>query len=784
MNRYIACIILLLVSTCQAQQYIDYNKNGKQDIFEDANKPISERVEDLLSQMSFEEKQGQLLMDLGWQYYQRQDTEVCLTDYAKQTIKTKKIGSLWGFFRADTWSGKTMQTGLTPALSFTAVNQLQRYIIDSTRLGIPLFIAEESMHGIMQVGSTVYPTALAQAASWNTSLVEAIAHDISSLACSEGINICFGPMVDISRDARWSRVEETFGEDTYLCSQMGSSFVKGLTKDNIYRNRKIISCLKHFAAYGIPEGGHNGASAHIGLRELNNVILPPFKASIDAGAKMVMTSYNDIDGVPCTMNEYLLKTILRDRWSFDGIVVSDLHSISGLLSHGVAKDLRQATQRAINAGVDIDLSSTDFYNNLSQVDTFIINQAVRRVLYQKFSSGLMDHPFVASSSTNKQDSLSLEIARQSIVLLENKNQILPLDSTAKQVIALIGPNSDNVYNMLGDYTGPNDTNTVITIKNALHKFSMDKSNITFLHAKGCGIKDTNTNGLQKAIDIAKQSDIIILCLGESSSRYSYVEYQTTGAAKISQTLVSDITAGEGYDRSSLFLPGLQKQLLDKVKQLGKPIITVLVNSRPLVLKDVKQKSNALLECFYPGCSGGQAIIETIFGKNNPSACLPISFPSDVGALPCYYQTSRTAARSDYLEGSAKALYPFGYGLSYSTFEYNNLMVNLQKDSLGQPIALVSVEVTNTSQRPALHVVQTYIGKTYSNYITSPTNLAAFTKTTLQPHQTKTITLTINSDFFKELDLSCTNKILSKGEYQISINQDAYTPILTKTIIIP
>ncbi len=787
-------IIILLLFSCacsfaqnKSKTYIDYNKNGRMDIYEDRTQGIRNRVEDLLSQMTMEEKQGQLLMDLGWQYYQRNGNVIELTPYAFATIKQKNLGSLWGFFRSDPWSGKTLDSGITPSLAAKGVNLLQKYMIDSTRLGIPMFIAEECMHGVMQVGSVVFPSGIAQAATWNEELIETMAEDIGTFSLKEGINICFGPMVDISRDARWSRVEETFGEDTYLSSAIGKSFVKGLVnssikdKKNVVQQKSVLPTLKHFAAYGISEGGHNGGSAHIGRRELKAEILPPFKACIDAGARLVMSSYNEIDGVPCTMNEYLLNDVLRKDWGFSGIVISDLHSIGGLRSHGVAKDLRQAAEKSINAGVDLDLSATDFYNNLDGVSEQRINEAVKRILYQKFACGLMDNPYVDTYSEKqvKEDferslNIAQMVASESIVLLKN-DKLLPLtDKTIRY--ALIGPNSNNIYNQLGDYTGPNSDKTVTTIKQA---FEQEKLN--FLYAKGCDIRDTNRSGFNEAINIAKQSDVIVLCIGGSSSRYENVEYKQTGEAKINKDVIADITSGEGFDRSSLLLAGVQQELLKELRKLGKPIVVVLVNGRPLVLNEVKENCDALLECFYMGAKGGTAVIKTLIGENNPSGRLPISFPLSVGALPCYYNTKRAANRNDYLEGSSKALYPFGFGLSYTNFVYSDFDVKVHNNATDSVSVSLKCKVTNTGDYDGQEVVEVYIKKLYSTYATNEINLRAFGKKMINKDKSETFTINIDTDAFKEWNASADEQFISSGEYEVSVRKNA-DEVLFSTII--
>ncbi len=769
--------------SCWGQNYIDYNKNGKQDIFENKTYSIEERVEDLLNQMTFEEKQGQLLMDLGWQYYTRENKNISLTSLGKNTIQEKKIGSLWGFFRADPWTQKTLTSGITPQLSHQGINQLQQYMIDSTRLGIPLLIAEECMHGIMQVGSIVFPTGLGQASTWNPDLIKYMSIQIGGLSKQEGINICFGPLLDLAKDPRWSRVEETMGEDYFLVSEIGRSFVKGLKFKYIDSTKILLPTLKHFAGYGHSEGGHNAGSVHLGLRELHGEVLPPFKKSIESGADLVMTAYNEIDGIPCSINPYLLQDVLRKQWEFKGVVISDLHSISGLRSHKVAKDLKQAAKKSIYAGVDLDLSATDFYNNLTNVDTIRINEAVRRVLRLKFLSGLMDNPFIEEYkdkngiiSIKTQREVALNIAEESLVLMENKENILPLNTEQSITIALIGPNADNIYNQLGDYTAPQSNSTVTTIKTAFENYKHENKNFNYLYSKGCSIRDTNKNGFSTAISIAKKSDVIVLCLGGSSSRYEEIEYENTGAAKINSKAIADITSGEGFDRSYLDLAGVQKDLLDTLYSLGKPIVLVLINGRPLVLTDIKEKCSAILECFYPGAEGGNAVLNTLIGKNNPSGRLPISFPRSVGALPCYYNVKNVGNRADYLEGKSIALYPFGYGLSFTSFKIDNSSINTYNQGTDSIFYEIECNVTNIGSCDGAEVIQVYRNINTSLYASNTKQLCAFKKVFLKKGESKHIKLKIDNEFFREWNINATEFILTEGEYTISINKDSQTPV--------
>jgi len=785
-NKFIAlfvlftfCFSLSLTAQKKDKAWFDLNHNGKKDIYEDSNEPTEKRVDNLLSQMTFEEKQGQLMMALGWKMYDRKGDKIILTEDFYKEIKEKHTGSLWGFLRADPWSGKTLQNALSPDYGAKAVSLLQIYMMDSTRLGIPLLLAEEAMHGLMEVGTSVFPTGIGQASTWNTDLIEDMAVAIRQEATEQNIDICFGPLLDLALEPRWSRVEETYGEDTYLTSQMGVAFVSSLSSDlpTCYQPDKVITTLKHFAAYGMSEGGHNGGSAHIGKRELNQRILPPFKSAIKAGAQMVMSSYNEIDGVPCTCNNYLLQEVLRDKWNFNGVVISDLHSISGLTSHGVAENLKQAAQKSICAGVDIDLSATDFYNNLSDVDAARLNDAVRRVLTLKFNSGVFDKYYLykqiakskKSENIARDDSTALNVAREGIVLLENHNNILPLNPKAKQTIALIGPNADNVYNQLGDYTAPQRPGSVCTLKEGLEQV-LKGAKSTLLYSKGCSIRDTSHSGFASAIDIAKKSDIVVMCLGGSSSRYSGTDFAQTGAAKVNAQSVNDISCGEGYDRSSLQITGVQEELLKAIKQTGKPIILVLINGRPLLLNWEKDSCDAILEAWYPGMQGGRAIAEILFGKTNPSGRIPISFPRSEGALPDYYATNQVANRSAYLEGEATALYPFGYGLSYTTFSFSNPYVMQENERVIYPdtnFVVVKLDVTNTGDKDGATVAMLWLTKPVSDYARPKKELKAFKKVFLKKGEQKTIFLDVNKDSFTECDQNG-NFFPLKGTYTLEI----------------
>ena len=432
--------------------------------------PVETRVADLLSRMTLEEKVGQLLCPLGWEMYEIKGNDVLPSDKFKQLIKDRNAGMLWATYRADPWTKKTLVTGLNPALAAKAGNALQKYVMENTRLGIPLFLAEEAPHGHMAIGATVFPTGIGMAATWSPQLINEVGKAIGKEIRLQGGHISYGPVLDLARDPRWSRVEETFGEDPVLTGEIGKAMVTGLGGGDLSRPYSTLATLKHFLAYGISESGQNGNPSFAGMRELHENFLPPFRQAINAGALSVMTSYNSMDGIPCTANHYLLTELLRDEWKFKGFVVSDLYSIEGIhQSHFVASTMKEAAVMALSAGVDIDLGGDAYMNlmdavNRKEISKEILDAAVSRVLRLKFEMGLFENPYVDPGKAKKEVrckeyvTLARQAAQASITLLKNEHSLLPLDRSMK--VALIGPNADNCYNMLGDYTAPQEEENV------------------------------------------------------------------------------------------------------------------------------------------------------------------------------------------------------------------------------------------------------------------------------------------------------------------------------------
>lgn len=712
---------------------------------------VDERVKDLLSRMTLEEKVGQLLCPLGWEMYEIKDDEVHPSEKFKRLMKEKNAGMLWATYRADPWTKKTLENGLNPELAAKAGNALQKYVIENTRLGIPLFLAEECPHGHMAIGTTVFPTSIGQSSTWNLKLIEQMGRAIAKEARAQGAHIGYGPVLDLARDPRWSRVEETYGEDPFLVGKMGEALVRGFQGDDFNPGESLLSTLKHFASYGWTEGGHNGASAHVGMREMEEAILPPFRKAINAGALSVMSSYNEIDGIPSTANYHLLTKVLRNRWGFQGFTISDLRSIGRLREHGVAASDYEAAVKAVNAGLDNDLGMNVYGDQLGEavkkgdVSPAVLDQSVSRILRLKFRMGLFDNPFVDEKAApemvanSEHLELAREVARQSIVLLKNRNNILPLKKNCSKKIAVIGPNADNIYNMLGDYTAPQTTASVVTVLEGI-KNKVDNEDV--IYAKGCAIRDTSRIGIRDALNAAASADVVIMVMGGSSARDFSSEYEETGAAKVSANLISDMESGEGYDRATLNLMGLQLELIQEIKKLGKPIILVLIKGRPLLLEGIIQEVDAIIDAWYPGMQGGNALADVLFGDYNPGGRLSISIPRSVGQLPVYYNPKRTGNRNKYLEEVGVPRYCFGYGLSYTSFEYSDMEVTLN-ETTDDCTVNIRVKIVNAGQKSGNEVVQLYICDDVSSYTTPAKQLRAFERIHLEAGESQIVTFTLN-----------------------------------------
>ena len=746
---------------------------GRMPLYKDASRSAEERADDLIKRMTVDEKLGQLLCPLGWPMYDKVSADsVTVSDAYRDFIQNQHGGMLWAVFRADPWTKKTLETGLNPTLAAKTYNALQRYAMDSTRLGIPIILAEEAPHGHMAIGTTVFPTSIGLASTWDTELVEEVGRIIGTELQAQGATIGYGPVIDLSREPRWSRVEETYGEDVHLTSQMASAMVRGTSSQG------VVSTLKHFVAYGVPEGGHNGNPSIIGMRDLRENVLPTFKAAIDAGALSVMTSYNSLDGIPTTCNKDLLTGVLHDEWGFKGFVVSDLESIDGLqTNHHVAASVQEAGEMALNAGVDVDLGAHCFAQlkesvEKGRVSKASLDQAVKRVLIRKFEAGLFDHPYVDESAaaglvrTPEHIEMAAQAAREGVVLLKNEG-VLPLDRGTR--IALIGPNADNPYNQLGDYTAPQAEDHVVTMLEGLRAKGAE-----VLYVKGCSIRDTRDSQIAQAAIAAMLSDVAVVVVGGSSARDFRTEYIDTGAAVVNNDAVSDMEAGEGFDRASLDLLGLQNDLLRAVRAAGKPVVVVYVEGRPLDKKWAAEKADALLTMWYPGAEGGTALADVLFGDYNPAGRLPVSIPRDVGQLPVYYNRKNPRGH-DYVEMSADPLYPFGFGLSYTTFAYSNLTVSGRV-----PDVDVTVQVKNTGSRDGDEVVQLYVIDPLASTVRPRKQLRAFDRVFVKAGETVPVTLHLGPDAFSLVD-AAGNPVLERGDFILEVGASSEDTRLTETI---
>lgn len=751
--------------------------------YKDPSFSIDVRLSDLLSRMTLEEKVGQLLCPLGWEMYEIHGNEVCPSGKFKQLIKERNVGMLWATYRADPWTKKTLANGLNPEMAAKAGNALQKYVMENTRLGIPMFLAEEAPHGHMAIGATVFPTGIGMAATWSPELVKEVGQVIAKEIRSQGGHISYGPVLDLTRDPRWSRVEETFGEDPVLSGTLGASMVDGLGGGNLSQKYATIATLKHFLAYAVPEGGQNGNYASVGIRDLHQNFLPPFRKAIDAGALSVMTSYNSIDGIPCTSNHYLLTQLLRNEWKFRGFVVSDLYSIEGIHeSHFVAPTKENAAIQSVMAGVDVDLGG-DAYTNLchavqsGQMDKAVIDTAVCRVLRMKFEMGLFEHPYVdpkiAAKTVRRKEHIELarKIAQSSITLLKNENSILPLSKMINKV-AVIGPNADNRYNMLGDYTAPQEDSNVKTVLDGIIT-KLSPSRVEYV--RGCAIRDTTVNEIEQAIEAARRSEVVIVVVGGSSARDFKTSYKETGAAVAEEGSVSDMECGEGFDRASLSLLGRQQELLESLQKTGKPLIVVYIEGRPLEKNWASEYADALLTAYYPGQEGGNAIADVLFGDYNPSGRLPISVPRSVGQIPVYYN-QKAPRNHDYVEVSSSPLYSFGYGMSYTTFEYSDLQV-VQKSAR---CFEVSFKVKNTGKYDGEEVSQLYMRDEYASVVQPMKQLKHFERFHLKKGEEKKVTFVLTEEDFFLVNYTL-KKVVESGTFQVMIGSSSDDIRLEKSI---
>ncbi len=659
-----------------------------------------ERAENLLKKMTTAEKVGQLNQHLyGFRVYDVKDNEICFTEELKQEVERfSGLGTLYGLYRADPWSARDYSTGLAGELSVKAYNELQKYVIEHSRLGIPFLLSTECPHGHQALDGYLLPVNLAVGATFHPKLLEEAGRVCGRQLRSMGVNLALVSALDIARDPRWGRSEECFGEDPYLASEFARAIVTGI------QSERVGVVAKHFCAQGETTGGVNASAARIGERELREIHFPAAKACCEADVKGVMAAYNEIDGVFCHGNHTLLTDILRDEFGFRGMVMADGIAIDQLdIATG---DNLESAALALKSGVDISLWDEGFTKLEDALEQGLISeneldQAVLWVLTYKYEQGLFDAPYIDENGNRTSNYAQAEfhefsydqypeselLARESAVLLKN-NGVLPYREKNKR-IALIGPNADDIYRQLGDYSPTVKSEMCYTLKRGLElEYGADNIHVC------------NGSSIDEAVQLAAESDVVIMALGGSSSRFQGAVFDDNGAAKVEGEIHMD--CGEGMDTAKLQLPGNQYELFQKVKETGKKLITVIIAGRPYLIEDIAKQTDALLYAFYPGPVGGKAIAQLISGKYSPSGRLPMSFPRSAGQIPVYYNHTVSYPALHYCDLEDGPLYEFGQGIGYSTMEYLDVQLKKEKDSW-----ILTGKVRNVGDEKDYAVLQCY-----------------------------------------------------------------------------
>ncbi|QNF27516.1 glycoside hydrolase family 3 N-terminal domain-containing protein [Metabacillus elymi] len=759
--------------------------------YKDSHYPIHERLNSLINQMTLKEKVGQLNQKMyGWEAYNKTENGYELTSaFKEQVAKFDSMGALYGLFRADPWSNVNFANGIKVENSAAVTNMIQKYVKENTRLGIPVLFSEECPHGHQALDSTIFPTHIGSGASWNPQLQQMVSKHVADELHARGGHLGLVSTLDIVRDPRWGRTEECFSEDPFLSSKMTEAVVRGMQGEN-ENTPKVLPVLKHFAAQGAGVGGHNSGPALIGERELREIFLPPMKAGVQSGVLACMAAYNEIDGVPCHANHHLLTKILREEWDYKGIVMADGTALDRLLLLTGNKEL--AAAYGLKAGVDLSLWD-DVYMEIEtavksgKIEEQLVDKAVSRVLYLKFKLGLFDETTTRSEGkasnvigSRRAIETNVEMARQSIVLVENKNKILPISKRLKK-IAVIGPNADNIYNLLGDYTPPQRRENVVTILDGIK--SMVGKDTKVLYAKGCGIRDKDKSEFTTVKKMAKEADIVVLALGGTSAREFGMEFENNGAAKgFNET---EMDCGENIDVANLELGGVQLDLVKEIHSTGTPIISVLIQGRPYSIPLLTQYCEAVLIGWYPGQQGGRAIAEVLFGDVNPNGKLPVSIPRSSMQLPVYYNYKDSGAKEDYFDMSGRALYPFGYGLSYTSFTYRflseeNETITLKELHDSKQVTFY-VEVKNIGEIDGYEVVQLYIKDMEATVTQRKKELKGFQKVWLKRNETKTITFSLGFDELAIWDIDM-NFAIEPGSVKLMVGGSSHTVLEKKLII--
>lgn len=672
----------------------------KSPLYLDPKAKIEERVDDLLSRMTLKEKVAQMCQYVGFQHMREAEAR-------RMNSQQLKNSDAWAFYPGLTVKNIEDMVSRGEIGSFLHVlspeeaNKLQHLALKS-RLKIPLLMGIDALHGNGMIpGSTVYPSPIGLSCTWDTMLVGKTAAQTALEMRSTGFHWAFSPNLDVARDARWGRVGETFGEDTYLVTAMGVAVIKGLQGENLVGDKRVIACAKHLVAGSEPINGLNVAPSDLSERTLRDVYYPPFKASVAAGVYTVMPAHNEINGIACHANRYLMTDLLRKEWGFNGFYVSDFKDIERLAEvHRVAVDQREAVYKSLLAGMDMHMHGPQFMEPILEMiagDKLTegrIDESVRRILEAKFRLGLFENPFVDEKKiseklfTKEHQQTALEAARKSIVLLKNSEEILPLKSIGKRIL-VTGPNANNQA-MLGDWSALQPIDNVVTVLQGVRKVAGKDAEVNFFDT-GDAIPELSRDIIRSAVEAARNNDVIIAVIGENALRCESVNRNS----------------GENIDRDDIDPAGLQNELVEELCKTGKPVIVVLINGRPLSITQIQKQVAAIIEAWEPGSFGGQAVAEILFGKVNPSGKLSISFPRSVGQIPVFYNHKPSQYVRKYLRTSSEPLYTFGDGLSYTSYSYSTPV--LDKSYIGSnEMVTVTVEVTNTGVREGEEIVQMYL----------------------------------------------------------------------------
>ncbi|MFT4112152.1 glycoside hydrolase family 3 N-terminal domain-containing protein [Silvibacterium sp.] len=746
-----------------------------------ASPEIERKVNALLARMTLQEKIGQLVQYSATEAHPDKSVG---PGTAALNVNPPGPGGVDSYELAQKGELGSMLNTVGQGLT----NHFQHAAVDNTRLHIPLLFGADVIHGFR----TIFPVPLGTASSWDPEMITELAHMAAVEARTAGVNWVYSPMVDIARDARWGRCTEGAGEDPYLGSAIARAYIHGYQGASLSDPSSVAASVKHFAAYGAAEAGREYNTTDMSDLLLRQVYLQPYHAAVEAGSATIMSAFNSLNGVPASANPYLLQTILRDEWGFDGPVVSDYTAVMELTHHGIALDAASATEKAFTAGVDIDMNA-HFYDvelpaliSSGKVPMSVVDEAVRRVLRVKFALGLFDHPFTEGPEVTKavpeHRALARRAAEESFVLLQNQpvngQPLLPLAAQARK-LALIGPLADDSKDMVGAWSGANNFDDVRTLRETLTQRASEHGN-SILYAKGTDITGTSTSGFAEAVSAAQSADLVVMALGESSDM-----------------------SGEAGSRAYLDLPGNQQQLLEAVQATGKPIVLLIFSGRPLVLDWAAAHVPAIMEVWFPGMETGPAIADVLYGVTAPSGKLTMSFPRAVGQEPLYYNqlpTGRPVQKFDpahpnayvetkyvskYLDVPNDALFPFGHGLTYTTFRYADISIShdtlsadaLEADRKSQPI-IATAKVTNTGSREGTEVVQCYINVRGASTEQPVRTLKGFARVTLKPGETRTVRFPLGFEELSFYNVKSQQVVESDTEYTVYIGGSSTAELAT------